>query len=125
MSGYAYVNVPAQPMSNRRRHPRYAVSGITGSLEGQPCELLRLSLGGLLAASRLEPAPERTIHLEFAINGEIFRSAGRVAFVGPDTHSPNRGWNRIGVEFMAVPTRSRRALERFLASQPAEEAAPG
>lgn len=112
-------------MSNRRRHPRYAVSGLSGSIDGQPCELLRLSLGGLLAASRLEPAPERTIHLEFALDGEIFRSAGRVAFVGPDTHAPDRGWNRIGVEFMAVPSRSFRALEKFLASQPPAEAAPG
>jgi hypothetical protein len=112
-------------MSNRRRHPRYAVSGINGSLDGHPCELLRLSLGGLLATSRLEPPPERTIHLEFTLDGETFRSAGRVAFVGPDTHSPDRGWNRIGVEFMAVPTRSRRTLEKFLAGRPAAEAVPG
>ena len=111
--------------SNRRRHPRYPVRGLSGSIEGQPCELLRLSLGGLLAASRLEPAPERVIHLEFPLEGEVFRSAARVAFVGPDTHSPERGWNRIGVEFLAVPTRSRRTLEKYLATQTPAEPQPG
>jgi c-di-GMP-binding flagellar brake protein YcgR len=101
--------------SNRRRFPRYEMQGLSGSIEGQPCDLVLLGMGGLLATGRIEPQLERTIHLEFPLDGgEVFRSAARVAFIGPDMRSEARGCNRIGVEFMAVPTRSRRALERFL-----------
>ena len=103
--------------SNRRRFPRYEIEGLSGSIEGQPCDLVLLGMGGLLATSRLEPQLERTIHLEFALDGgEVFRTAARVAFIGPDMRSEARGQNRIGVEFMAVPTKSRRALERFLST---------
>src|SRR5437016_1577817 len=104
--------------SNRRRFPRYEIQGLSGSIEGHPCDLVLLGMGGLLATSRLEPALERTIHLEFPLDaGEVFRSTARVAFIGPDMRSEARGCNRIGVEFMAVPTKSRRALERFLAAR--------
>jgi len=109
--------------SNRRRFPRFEVADIRGSIDGQPCQLLRLSLGGLLATSRLDVAPEKMIHLEFPLEGEWFRSAARVAFIGPDMRDNERGLNRIGVEFMAVPTKSRRALERFLTALP-QQASP-
>jgi hypothetical protein len=106
----------ARMNNNRRRFPRYQMTGLRGSIDGQPCELVLLGLGGLLATSRLEPELERTIHLEFPLqSGETFRSTARVAFIGPDMRREARGWNRIGVEFLAVPTRSRRALETFLA----------
>jgi hypothetical protein len=100
---------------NRRRFPRYEIDGLHGSLDGEPCELVLIGLGGMLATSKLEPQLERTIHLEFPLSsGETFRSAARVAFIGPDMRKEGR-WNRIGLEFLAVPTRSRRALESFLA----------
>lgn len=104
--------------SNRRRFPRYEIEGLSGSLEGQPCDLVLLGLGGLLATSRYEPQLEGMIHLEFRLDGdETFRSAARVAFIGPDMRDDARGLNRIGLEFLAVPKRSQRALERFLAAR--------
>lgn len=102
------------PDSNRRQSPRYEIGGVHGSMDRRQCELLRLSLTGLLAAGTIHPEPQKMIHLEFPLGGETFQSVGRVAFVGPDIGRPERGWSRVGVEFTAMSKRSRVLLEKYL-----------
>ena len=102
------------PDSNRRHSPRYEIGDVHGSMDRRQCELLRLSLTGLLAAGTIHPEPQKIIHLEFPLGGETFQSVGRVAFVGPDIGRPERGFSRVGVEFTAMSKRSRVLLEKYL-----------
>ena len=102
------------PDSNRRHSPRYEIGGVQGSMDRRQCELLRLSLTGLLAAGTFHPEPQKVIHLEFPLGGETFHSVGRVAFVGPDIGRSERGWSRVGIEFTAMSRRSRVLLESYL-----------
>jgi len=101
--------------SERRRYPRYAIDGLQGLLQGgHPLHLLRLSQGGMLATSSFEPRLESIVQFELHLPNARVRSAGRVAFVGPDTQDPERRWHRIGLEFTAMGQRSRRALIDYL-----------
>ncbi len=103
--------------AERRRHPRYAIEGLQGMLQGRhPFELLRLSQGGMLATTSFEPQLESLVQFELHLPAAHVHSAGRVAFIGPDTHNPERGWHRVGLEFTAMGQRSRRALHDYLAA---------
>jgi PilZ domain len=99
---------------NRREYPRYEIEGVQGSLDQHPAELILISLSGLLAASKLRPEPEKTVHVEFPLGEGIFQSAARVAFVGPDLWRGEAGWSRVGLQFTGMPKRSQALLSAFL-----------
>lgn len=104
--------------AERRRSPRYSIAGVEGVFEGHHrCELLKISRIGMLATTEYEPALDATLHVDLWLPGARVRTAGRVAFVGPDTHDPERRWHRVGIEFTAMGNRSRRALEEFIAAE--------
>lgn len=100
---------------DRRRYPRHEVRGLHAVLGGRHrCEVVRLSRGGMLVSARTEHPLHSSVEVRLHLKGSVFRSAARVAFVGPDTYSPGTGHVRLGLEFLAPSEASCQLLERFI-----------
>jgi hypothetical protein len=100
---------------DRRRHPRYEVRGLSAVLaDRDSCDVARLSRGGMLVSAPREYPLDSTLDVRLPLKGNVFRSAARVAFVGPDTYSPGAGKVRLGLEFVAPPDASQELLDRFI-----------
>jgi len=100
---------------DRRRHPRYEVRGLSAVLAGKDsCEVARLSRGGMLVSAPREYPLDSTLDVLLHLKGSVFRSAARIAFVGPDTYSPKRRRVRLGLEFIAPSDASQELLDRFI-----------
>lgn len=97
---------------DRRRHPRYEVTGLLGTFEERVRFVVRvLGLGGMLVetTSELTPGQRGQFELKLPDLG-ILRLGGRVLYLGP---VGSGGW-RIGVAFEASLKSDLSALETFL-----------
>ena len=86
----------------RRRHPRYDVSGLAGVLDGfRAFEALKLSAGGMLIRLPVELELDQPVSVELAVGEDTFRSRARVVFLGPDAERSDNGEERyrVGLAF--------------------------
>jgi len=90
-----------RPMSeDRRRHHRHEVEGVRGTLSGRerhPFDVLTLSRGGLLVTMGYEPPLGQVFDLEIPLGRAVFRSPGRVVFVGEDKTAARDRRYRVGI----------------------------
>ena len=73
-----------------------------------------LSRGGMLVRSPVGLEPEAVVSSELLLDGAVFRSQARVAFVGFDTLATAAGRARLGLEFVDADEDAQRTLDRFL-----------
>ena len=102
-------------LEERRRHHRYEVRGLTGTLAGRhPFAVLTLSRGGVLAAASFEPPVGHVFDVELPLERETFRSSVRVAFVGEDRGAPRTRRYRFGLAFTVESEEDARILDGFI-----------
>jgi hypothetical protein len=106
----------------RRRHPRFDVSGTPGALDGfRLFETLKLSVGGMLIRLPAELTLDQHVRVELPLAEETFRSEARVVFVGPDLgatgHRQGERRYRVGLAFLEPAPAEQARLERFIAEQ--------
>lgn len=102
----------------RRRHPRYDVSGLAGVLDGfRAFEALKLSAGGMLIRLPVELELDQAVRVELGIGDETFRSRARVVFLGPDSERSDRGEERyrVGLAFDEPSSNDREIVLRYIA----------
>jgi hypothetical protein len=104
----------------RRRHRRYEVEGLRGTLAGRerhPFEVLTLSRGGLLVTMGFEPPLGQIFDLEIPLGPEVFRAHGRIVFVGEDKTAPRERRYRVGIGLEGESSEDGALLDRFLGEQ--------
>lgn len=101
--------------TDRRRHPRFEVSGLVGTFEERVRFVVRvLGLGGMLVETTRELTPGQRGQFELLLpNAGSVRVAGRVLYLGP-VGAVNSGAWRIGVAFEESVKADLSALETFL-----------
>ena len=102
----------------RRRHPRYDVSGLAGVLDGfRAFEALKLSAGGMLIRLPVELELDQPVQVELGIGDDTFRSRARVVFLGPDSERSDRGEERyrVGLAFDDTSATDREIVLRYIA----------
>jgi len=97
-------------LEEKRRYPRYEVSGVQGLLEGdRPADVIVLGLGGLLVVIDEEPEITGSISVEVELHGTTFSSQGQIVFIGPDwTAGESPARFRVGIAF-ENPSRDQQA----------------
>jgi hypothetical protein len=101
----------------RRRHPRFDVSGLSGVLDGfRIFEALKLSVGGMLIRLPAELGLEQRVRIEIVLGEEVFRSRARVVFLGPDfaTSSERSRAFRVGLAFLDPSPSDSAVVERYI-----------
>jgi len=102
-------------MEERRRHRRYEVRGLAGTLAGRhPFAVLTLSRGGVLAASAFEPPVGHVFDVELSLAGELFRSSARIVFAGEDRGAPRSHRYRFGLAFTVESEEDALLLDGFI-----------
>jgi hypothetical protein len=102
---------------DRRRHPRFDVKGLHGTLNGaHPFTVARISLGGLMIRLAVEPSFNEVARIEVGLDRMVFRTRARVVYAGPDMASPIYGdtFYRVGLAFVDTPPDQQLRLERFI-----------
>ena len=99
----------------RRRHRRYEVEGLTGTIaERHPFVVLLVSRGGLLVTTGHELPLGQVFDLEVPLRDAVFRSAARVVFVGEDNQAPRDRRYRVGVAFAVESDADAALLDGFI-----------
>lgn len=101
----------------RRRHRRYEVAGLQGTLAGRErhgFEVLTLSRGGLLITTAYEPPLGQTVDLEMPLGPEVFRAPGRVVFIGEDNAAGRERRYRVGIGLNGESAADGALLDRFI-----------
>ncbi len=114
--GYARRTVNSG--DERRRHPRFDVSGLAGVLDGfRAFEALKLSAGGMLIRLPVELELGQPVRVELGIGDDTFRSRARVVFLGPDAERSDRGEERfrVGLAFDEPSAADREIVLRYIA----------
>ena len=114
--GYARHTVNSG--DERRRHPRYDVSGLAGVLDGfRAFEALKLSAGGMLIRLPVELELDQPVRVELGIGDDTFRSRARVVFLGPDAERSAQGEERyrVGLAFEEPSATDREIVLRYIA----------
>ena len=102
--------------SERRRHRRYPVANLHGVLDAShEFEVLILSEGGLLLRMEEGVQLRRTVIFELGLSGEKIRGTGRVVFSTGEPGPEGVTVRRVGLEFVELDDKSRRALSRHVA----------
>lgn len=104
---------------DRRRHPRYEVENIPGTLAGRErhdFRVLMLSRGGVLGTTRWEPPLGQVLDLEIPLGTRIFRAPARVVFVGEDQSAevPRHRRFRVGLALNGLTTEDGDILDTFI-----------
>ena len=103
---------------DRRRHPRYDVSGLAGVLDGfRAFEALKLSAGGMLIRLPVELEMDQPVRVELGLGPDTFRSKARVVFLGPDGDRSPAGEERfrVGLAFEQPSATDRELVKRYIA----------
>jgi PilZ domain len=102
-------------MEERRRHRRFEVKGLIGTLAGRHgFTVLTISRGGMLAASSFEPPVGHVFDVDLPLAAEVFRSSARVVFVGEDRGAPRSHRYRFGLAFTVESEEDSRILDGFI-----------
>jgi hypothetical protein len=102
-------------MEERRRHRRYEVRGLAGTLAGRHrFAVLTVSRGGVLATSSFEPPVGHVFDVELPLGSETFRSSARIVFVGEDRGAPRSHRYRFGLAFTVESEEDAALLDRFI-----------
>ena len=107
-------------IDDRRRHPRFDVSGLSGVLDGSRVfEVLKLSAGGMLIRLPIELELEQRVRVELSLGEETLRSDARVVFLGPDL---DRGMMigdrfRVGLALVEPAPTEEALLQRYIARE--------
>jgi hypothetical protein len=103
---------------DRRRHPRYEVENIQGTLAGRERHDLRvlvLSRGGVLGTTSLEPPLGQVLDLEIPLGGRTFRAPAKVVFVGDDrAEVPRHRRFRVGLALNGLTAEDGEILDTFI-----------
>jgi hypothetical protein len=114
---FGYARPTLSSGEERRRHPRYDVSGLAGVLDGfRAFEALKLSVGGMLVRLPVELAMDQPVRVELALGDDTFRSRAHVVFMGPDSErSPEGGERfRVGLAFVDPSPADRAKVARYI-----------
>jgi hypothetical protein len=101
----------------RRRHRRYEVEGVSGTLAGRerhPFEVLTLSRGGLLVTTGFEPPLGQVLDLEIPLGRDLYRSPGRVVFIGEDKYAARDRRYRVGIALESATAEDGALLDRYI-----------
>jgi len=102
-------------MEERRRHHRFEVKGLTGTLAGRhPFTVVTLSRGGLLATAGFEPPVGQVFDVEIPLEEKTFHSSARVAYTGEDRGAPRPRRYRFGLAFTVESEEDARLLDEFI-----------
>jgi PilZ domain len=102
-------------MDDRRRHHRYEVRGLVGTLAGRhPFTVVTLSRGGILATAAFEPPVGHVFDVLVPLGDETFRSSARVVYSGEDRSAPRGQRYRFGLAFTVESEEDAEILDRFI-----------
>jgi hypothetical protein len=107
-------------IDDRRRHPRFDVSGLSGVLDGSRVfEVLKLSAGGMLIRLPVEIELEQRVRVELSLGEETLRSDARVVFLGPDLDAGMTVGDRfrVGLALVAPAPAAEALLQRYIARE--------
>ena len=104
---------------DRRKHPRYEVGNIQGTLAGRErhdIRVLVLSRGGVLGTTSWEPPLGQVLDLELPLAGRTIRAPVKVVFVGEDKSAevPRHRRFRVGLALNGITPEDGEILDTFI-----------